>query len=587
MSVNTLLTVAGLYRTITFRQHSLKQGFRLNILKNVTLSFKISSLVIVLLFSLLFISVNLIVNSRAVVENIELDSDIRQFYSNMNNKWKDILKAYQFSEEVGMKFSARAVEQEALVVATDKVQTLINDYVASLMTASNTLESEWNSELGLSQADGIFSARDKLIEQAKHLNTSLSTLTNVWLTKATFVVRKKSEKAAHLAFPPVVGTIETINKMHDELASIRSERIIAAQNQIVIQSMLLAASIFLIVIIMSVLMLRRLKQDLQSIVSVTHSLAEGDLSRTIETGDNCDEISEIKRSVFSMTDNLNNIFKSVTSLANNLNASTDGLLSDNKQRIDDAEFQHSQMTKLSGSVEALYSVSTQVSEHADGALTKSDYAIESAIKGKVIVNETIASIQSLAGEIENSVSAIQQLDTEADNITSILEVIKSIAEQTNLLALNAAIEAARAGEQGRGFAVVADEVRNLAKRTQDATAEIQVTLETLKKSTLVAVSTINDSHTKSLESVKHVSNAGNVIDEINMSVNQIKDIAKDTSAASFLQTNTLDEIQTNVNDVNQVSEENTTRAQVSMTSASSLSDLSKELLSSISYFKLK
>ncbi|MFT5807733.1 MAG: methyl-accepting chemotaxis protein [Moritella dasanensis] len=559
----------------------------MNILKNVTLSFKISSLVIVLLFSLLFISVNLVVNSRAVVENIELDSDIRQFYSNVNNKWKDILKAYQFSADVGMKFSARAVEQEALVVATDKVQTLINDYVASLMTASNALESEWNSELGLSQADGIFSARDKLVKQAKHLNTSLSTLTNVWLTKATFVVRKKAEKAAHLAFPPVVGTIETINKMHDELASIRSERIIAAQNQIVIQSMLLAASIFLIVIIMSVLMLRRLKQDLQSIVSVTHSLAEGDLSRTIETGDNRDEISEIKRSIFSMTDNLNNIFKSVTSLANNLNASTDGLLSDNKQRIDDAEFQHSQMTKLSGSVEALYSVSTQVSEHADGALTKSDDAIESAIKGKVIVNETIASIQSLAGEIENSVSAIQQLDTEADNITSILEVIKSIAEQTNLLALNAAIEAARAGEQGRGFAVVADEVRNLAKRTQDATAEIQVTLETLKKSTLVAVSTINDSHTKSLESVKHVSNAGNVIDEINMSVNQIKDIAKDTSAASFLQTNTLDEIQTNVNDVNQVSEENTTRAQVSMTSASSLSDLSKELLSSISYFKLK
>jgi methyl-accepting chemotaxis protein len=559
----------------------------LNILKNVTLSFKISSLVIVLLLSLLFISVNLVVNSRAVVENIELDSDIRQFYSNMNNKWKDILKAYQFSEDVGMKFSARAVEQQALEEATGKVETLINDYVTSLMTASYTLETEWNSELGLSQAEGVFSTRDKLIEQTKHLNTSLSTLTNVWLTKATFVVRKKAEKAAHLAFPPVVGTIETINKMHDELASIRSERIIATQNQIVIQSMLLAASIFLIVIIMSVLMLRRLKQDLQSIVSVTHSLAEGDLSRTIETGDNRDEISEIKRSVFSMTDNLNNIFKSVTSLANNLNASTDGLLSDNKQRIDDAEFQHSQMTKLSGSVEALYSVSTQVSEHADGALTKSDDAIESAIKGKVIVNETIASIQSLAGEIENSVSAIQQLDTEADNITSILEVIKSIAEQTNLLALNAAIEAARAGEQGRGFAVVADEVRNLAKRTQDATAEIQVTLETLKKSTLVAVSTINNSHTKSLESVKHVSNAGNVIDEINMSVNQIKDIAKDTSAASFLQINTLDEIQTNVNDVNQVSEENTTRAQVSMTSASSLSDLSKELLSSISYFKLK
>jgi len=570
-----------------FTKTFIQRVFNLNLLKNLTLSFKISSLVILLLCSLLFMSVNLVINSRIVVDNISLDSEIRQFYSNINNKWKDTLKAYQFSEKMGMKFSARAIEKEQLEEATGNVETQINDYITSLLATSEKLESEWNSELELSQEEGLRPTRDQLIERVQHLNSSLLTLTNVWLTQATFIERKKAEKAAGLAFPPIIESIERINDMHDKLVNTRSEKIIAAENKIVIQSTILAASIFLFVIIVSILMLRKLKKDLQSIVSVTSSLAKGDLSRTIEVGENKDEISEIKRSVFSMTNNLKNIFKSVISLANNLDKSTDGLLNDNKQRIEDAEFQRSQMTKLSNSVDELYSASTQLSGHADNAVAKSDSAIESAQKGKQIVNVTITSIQGLAEEIENSVSAIQKLDTEADNITNILEVIKSIADQTNLLALNAAIEAARAGEQGRGFAVVADEVRNLAKRTQDSTGEIQSTLATLKKSTLSAVSVINHSHSKSLESVAHVANAGTAIDEINVSIDQIKNISKETSSASLLQINTLDEIQTNVNEVNQVSAESSNRAQLSMTSASSLSDLSKELLSSISYFKLK
>ncbi|MCJ8311527.1 MAG: methyl-accepting chemotaxis protein [Pseudomonadales bacterium] len=532
-------------------------------------------------------SVNLVVNSRSVVDNIVLDSEIRQFYSNINNKWKGIIKAYQFSEEMGMRFSSRAIEQSELEESTNNVQTLINEYATSLLTTSVALESEWNSILELNQNEGLLHFRDQLIEQATHLNASLLTLTNVWLTQATFVTRKKAEKAANLAFPPIIESIETINVMHDKLVSIRSEQIIKSENKIVIQSTILASSIFFIVIIFSILLLTRLKKDLMSIVSVTSSLAEGDLSRTIVVAQNKDEINEIKRSVSGMTNNLKKIINSVTSLANNLDESTDGLLTDNKKMIEDAQFQRSHMAKLSGSVDKLYSASTQLSDHANTAVAKSDSAIESAQKGKEIVNVTITAIGALALDIESSVAAIEQLDTEADNITNIIEVIKSIADQTNLLALNAAIEAARAGEQGRGFAVVADEVRNLAKRTQDSTSEIQLTLGTLKQNTLTAVSIINNSHAKSLESVKNVSNTGNVIDEINNSIEQIKDISKETSAASLLQKDTLDEIQTNVRDVNEVTEENSARAQIAMDSASSLSDLSKKLLNSVSYFKLK
>jgi methyl-accepting chemotaxis protein len=532
-------------------------------------------------------SVNLIINSRIVVADVTLNSELLSLYSTSKNHWEAINKAYHESEDMGMKFSASAIEKSTLVTSTEKVTGLISDYINDLKETNPALAYEWDSALNLSPEAGLIQVKTKLITELENLKTSLSTLTEVWLTQATFVKRKKAEKKAAESFNVFNKSLNDMNLMHDQLVTIRSDKSIALQHDIALQSIVLAVSIFFIVIIASVFILRKLKKDLKSIVSVTQLLAKGDLSQNIQLGESKDEMSEIKRSLFSMITKLGNIFESVTGLAHNLNAATNDLLVDNKQRIKDADFQGAQMAELSSSVEELHMVSQELSEHASNAVEKSDSVISAAQKGKKIVYETIASIEDLSNEIESSVAAIQRLDIEADNITMILEVIKSIADQTNLLALNAAIEAARAGEQGRGFAVVADEVRNLAKRTQDSTGEIQVTLETLKKSTLGAVSLINQSHQKSLKSVESVMSTGHVIDEINQSVEEIKSLSEDTSAVSSMQTFTLDEIQNNVRDVSQVAEENSSRAQVSMDSAASLSALSDQLMLSISYFKLK
>lgn len=561
--------------------------FNLKLLKNLTLSLKISLLVLLLLCSLLFMSVNLVLNSRMVVDDVTLNSEILSFYAKNNNQWEAINKAYEASENMGMKFSASAIEKSALLETTEQVKTLINQYITDLENLSPALQKEWDDTLNLTPDAGIIEIKNALSNSLQALQDSLSTLTDVWLTQATFVKRKKAEKTVGLTFKAVADEINNINHMHNELVVIRSEKSIASQNTITFQSTILAISVFFIVIIASFFIVRKLKRDLRSIVSVTQNLANGDLSHNIVVGDSKDEMNEIKRSIFTMINKLNSIFQSVTALANNLIESTAELLKDNKQRINDAQFQSDQMSELSASVEDLYMVSSELSEHANNAVDKSDKAINSAQKGKKIINETINSIEDLATEIESSVAAIQQLDIEADSITTILEVIKSIADQTNLLALNAAIEAARAGEQGRGFAVVADEVRNLAKRTQDSTGEIQLTLQSLKKSTQGAVSLINQSHQKSLQSVEYVANTGHVIDEINLSVEEIKELSQETSAVSTMQTHTLDEIQTNVNDVNKVAKENSERAKVSMSSASLLSDLSKQLIDSINYFKLK
>lgn len=179
----------------------LQREFNLNILKHLTLTFKISFLVFVLLCSLLFISVNLVINSKNVVQDIELDSQIRTFYTTVNGQWKEILKAYRFSEEMGMKYSSRSIEKDELKASTDKVKTLLNNYIDKL-NVSPELELEWNLTLQLSKDEGLLFHNQQLIERAATLSDSLSTLTDVWMTQATFVKRKKAEKAARLAFPP-------------------------------------------------------------------------------------------------------------------------------------------------------------------------------------------------------------------------------------------------------------------------------------------------------------------------------------------------------------------------------------------------
>lgn len=205
-------------------------------------------------------SIHLVTNSRTVVENVTLDSDIRTFYTNVNNKWKDINKSYQLSEDIGMLFSARAIEQQDLEDATNQTKTLIDDFSSSLSATSEGLEKEWNKALEIEEDKGLIQIRDRLVEQVNHLNQALSSLTNAWLTQATFVVRKKAEKAVTQAFDPINESINNINNMHDTLVALRSERIIAEENKIVVQSTILATSIFIVVIIVSLLMLRKLKK---------------------------------------------------------------------------------------------------------------------------------------------------------------------------------------------------------------------------------------------------------------------------------------------------------------------------------------
>jgi methyl-accepting chemotaxis protein len=190
-----------------------------------------------------------------------------------------------------------------------------------------------------------------------------------------------------------------------------------------------------------------------------------------------------------------------------------------------------------------------------------------------VIGKTTSAIELLANEMNVAMQEVEGLANSSEKIGSVLEVIRSIAEQTNLLALNAAIEAARAGEAGRGFAVVADEVRNLAKRTQDSVEEIRQVIESLQSGTKEVVNTMHSSHRQAQDSVGQVEQAVAVLQRISQAVSVITDMNLQIASAAEEQSSVAEEINRNVASIRDVTESISTQADESAQISQNLNKL--------------
>jgi methyl-accepting chemotaxis protein len=212
-------------------------------------------------------------------------------------------------------------------------------------------------------------------------------------------------------------------------------------------------------------------------------------------------------------------------------------------------------------------------------------AIAEFTAGQAEVSKTQNSINALASKVADASTVINNLSDDSRQIGSVLEVIQGIAEQTNLLALNAAIEAARAGEQGRGFAVVADEVRNLARRTQDSTREIQAVIEKMQSSTDKAVSVMGDGQAQAEVSVEQAQRAGEALTAINLSVQRISDMNTQIATAAEEQAAVANEINQNFNQITHSAVRAEEEATKITAASKQLESLARVLEKNVSQFK--
>lgn len=280
------------------------------------------------------------------------------------------------------------------------------------------------------------------------------------------------------------------------------------------------------------------------------SSGDGDLTQRLPVSGQ-DELSDLSRAFNLFVDKIQDLVQDIVRATAQLNTAAEQLFAisgDTTQRV---MRQQSETDQVATAMNEMTSTVQDVARSANDAARSAQQADEEAAAGRSVVNKSIESINHLANEIEDAAGVIGRLSTDSEDIGKVLDVIRGIAEQTNLLALNAAIEAARAGEQGRGFAVVADEVRTLASRTQASTQEIQQMIQRLQENASSAVTAMEQGRGQARASVTQASLAGDSLAAITRSVATISDMNTQIASAAEEQSAVSEEINRNVVNISQ------------------------------------
>ncbi|WP_321837078.1 methyl-accepting chemotaxis protein [Pseudomonas kulmbachensis] len=345
--------------------------------------------------------------------------------------------------------------------------------------------------------------------------------------------------------------------------------------------------IALIMTLLVTLIARSIVRPLQEAVQAMANIASGesDLTRSLDTHGQ-DEVTLLAQHFNAFTAKLRNVISHLQSTATALDQSSAELGNDATDAQQRSQQQALQMDQVATAINEVTYAVHEVAKNAEHAASEMRGAQLQAELGQQNIDSSLQQIDQLSGTINQAVEVIRTLATQSSEIGSVLEVIRSIADQTNLLALNAAIEAARAGEQGRGFAVVADEVRLLAQRTQKSTAEIQTMIEGLQKHSEAAVNVIGSSSRASQLTIEQATQAGQSLTSIGQALNNLNDLNASIASATLQQAHVVEDINQNVTRAAELSQGTAQAAEQSSTASAHLKELSVQLNGQLRQFKV-
>ncbi|MTD18538.1 HAMP domain-containing protein [Pseudomonas sp. CCM 7891] len=330
---------------------------------------------------------------------------------------------------------------------------------------------------------------------------------------------------------------------------------------------------------------RQIVIPLNQTLEVAERVASGDLSHNLDS-QRRDELGQLQRAMQSMTLGLRELIGGISDGVTQIASAAEQLSAVTEQTSAGVNSQKNETDQVATAMNEMAATVQEVARNAEEASEAAVAADQQAREGDKVVGEAIAQIERLANEVGNSTEAMGHLKRESDKIGSVLDVIKSVAQQTNLLALNAAIEAARAGEAGRGFAVVADEVRSLAQRTQKSTEEIEELIIGLQAGTLQVATVMDNSRGLTDSSVELTRRAGSALENITRTVSAIQAMNQQIATAAEQQSAVAEEINRSVLNVRDVSEQTSAASEETAASSAELARLGVYLQSLVGRFRI-